>query len=164
MAFTNQKLITIHRNIPDVKKGTKRAFLSVYTDIVEAAAQNLNGAAFKAFIYLLMNKPEYPLYYSPEHFVKTFGVGMTSAKKVCDELRQAGYLVEVAPQQYEFYEEPQEKKSSMTLKVERRGFPTDTGELEWHTLAEVIKLYVGAGYTEKDAVAAWDRDGIREEN
>jgi hypothetical protein len=163
MAYTNQKKITIHRNIPDVKKGTNRTFLSVYSDVVETAAQNLNGAAFKAFIYLLMNKPEYPLYYSPEHFVKTFGVGLSSAKKVCDELLAAGYLVEIEPQVYEFYEEPQVKKAAMVLKVEKRGFPVEEGseQLEWHTLAEVIRIYQEAGYTKEDALAAWDRDGIK---
>lgn len=163
MAYINQKLITIHRDIPEAKKGTNRAFLSVYNDVVETAARNLNGSAFKAYMYLLMNKPNYSLYYSPEHFVKTFGVGLTSAKKVCDELRQAGYLVEVAPFQYEFYEMPQKPKATMTLKVEKRGFLTDTGELEWHTMAEVIELYISAGYTEKDATIAWDRDGVKED-
>ena len=164
MAYTNQKKITIHRNIPEVKKGTNRTFLSVYTDVVETAAQNLNGAAFKAYIYLLMNKPEYPLFYSPEHFVKTFGVGLSSAKKVCDELLAAGYLVEKEPQVYEFFEEPQIKKTAMTFKVEKRGFPTEKGELEWHTLTEVIQLYISAGYEKEDALVAWDRDGVKEEN
>ena len=143
MAYINQKQITIHRDIPEVKKGTNRAFLSVYNDVIETAARNLNGSAFKAYMYLLMNKPGYSLYYSPEHFVKTFGVGLTSAKKVCDELRQAGYLVEVAPFQYEFYEMPQMKQEPIEIVKEKRGFKLPDGTIHYFTYKELLEINEG---------------------
>lgn len=136
MAYFNQKSITIHREQPEEKKGTSRRFVSAYNQNIERASQRLNGAAFKFYIYLLMNKDGHTLNYSPEHFRKSFGVGLTSAKSVCDELIKAGFIKDNGMGEYEFFEEAQD--TTILIKKEKRGFKQSNGNIIWLTYNELL--------------------------
>ena len=162
MSYANQKIITINRELP--AKNSKEPFLCVYTDRIQAASRNLNNTAFKLYMCLLMNANDFRLEFSPQYISNAYGISTTSARRAMEELIKEGYVIEESPNRFTFYELPQHK-TAMKLKVEKRGFPIDdnSNELEWHTLTEVIALYVGAGYTKEDAIAAWDRDGVKEE-
>lgn len=161
--YANQNRVLIQRTVP--QKGTKQPFLCIYNENIENASKELGGVAFKLYIYFATNSNDYSFDYSPQHFANTYGVGLTASRDAFRELIKKGYLTESATNShyYTFTEQPQKPKATMTLKVEKRGFQTDTGELEWHTMAEVIELYISAGYTEKDATIAWDRDGVKED-
>ena len=138
MCYFNQRVLVIHRVQPNENKGTKKQFISVYNNHIEEAAKRLNGAAFKYYIYLLMNKDGYALNYSPEHFRKTFGVGLTSAKSVFDELIKAGYIVPNNDGSYDFFEEAKEQK--IIIEKEKRGFKQSDGNIVWLTYNDLLNL------------------------
>ena len=60
---------------------------------IKDAANNLNGAAFKLFIYFSSLMSE-EIIFSPSNYAQEFGGGITSARRAFGELIEAGYLVE----------------------------------------------------------------------
>ena len=55
--YANQKTFTIKRNI--VNKNTTEVYLCIYEKSLEKAMIELNGVAFKMYIYLMMNANDY---------------------------------------------------------------------------------------------------------
>lgn len=138
--YPNQKNFTIKRTLPN--KEEKKAFISAYTDNIAAASRNLGEIAFKFYIYLLSNKDGYTFDYSPQHFANYYGVSLDRARRVPQQLMEAGYLVEGDKNHYVFYELPQEQKKEIVLEniggidIERRKIVYKNGTFDIATYEE----------------------------
>lgn len=136
--YANQKTIHINRQVPDFKE--KKQFLTAYTENIGMASRLLSGVAFKFYLYLLANKDEYELDYSPKHFANIYGVSYESAKKAPAQLEDAGYLILNNRGKLEFFEVPQEKPSKIATKAreaERRLIEQEDGEFKPMSYEEV---------------------------
>lgn len=140
MSYANQKLIVIHRNIPE--KNTKEPYLCIHTDRIETAAKNLNNTAFKLYMYLVCNANNFKLEFSPQFISNTYGISLTSARRAIQELIDAGYVVEESGNRYEFYEVPQ-KKEKIEFVKEKRAFKMPDGTIRYFTYKEVLEINEG---------------------
>lgn len=59
---------------------------------IKEASKNLNGAAFKLYIYFSSFSNETEIIFSPSRYVKDFGGGLTSARRAFEELVEQKYL------------------------------------------------------------------------
>lgn len=118
MAVPNQKQVTVVR---EEIKGNDQ-FIKIKLSSVESASANLNGNAFKVWLYLARHtlKEGEVWELSPEAIAKHWGVPKSSVQKAVTELKEKQYLV---PKQqgnnidYYFYELPETKEE--VIRVER---------------------------------------------
>lgn len=137
-SYPNQKRVIIHRNTPT--KGNNKAFLSVYQDTIEEAAQNINKATtFKLYIYLLCNKDGHDFVLSTQDFSDRYGISLKSAKDAVNDLISLGYLVLKEKKTYDFYEAPHMDVCDITPEKEvRRRFRTKSGDILELTYGELV--------------------------
>lgn len=103
MYYPNQKQITIKRDTVQQSKSTGKYVIS-YQMNLEDAMKRLTSSAFKVYVYLLFNKDNYTIEYSPEHISKTTGICKDSARKAFVQLEQLGYLKQIEEHRYIFRE------------------------------------------------------------
>lgn len=144
--YANQKTITIQRDTVDQKNRGKQYILA-YTENIANAARNLNGSAFKLYIYLLSNQDGFTKDYSPQHFENIYGVSNSSAKRAFQELIEAGYIEYNNKNNYNFNEVPQVKSgiSLDCLEIEKRYIPQDNGlmvEMSYLEVYNELKEFV----------------------
>lgn len=137
--YAHQKAITINRNLP--QKGSNKKFISAYYDNITQAARLLSGeAAFKLYLYLLANQDKYVDNFSPANFSKEFGVSADRCRKVFSQLEEVGYLVCSGKDEYQFYEEPQNKIGiALPVDIEQRWIPQKDESFKLMTFNEVYQ-------------------------
>lgn len=101
----NQRIITVKRDMPKQSKENKRPYMIAYTDLIEQASQDLSGAAFKVYIYMISNQDNYKFGCSPQNIADRYGLNIDTVKKSINKLIEKGYIVKTNGT-YEFYEKP----------------------------------------------------------
>ena len=92
MKYCNQFIIKINK---EVKWGD-------YVQIMEACRE-LNGVAFKLYIYLTAFEPDNEINFSPKNFCDIVNVSMSSEKNAFKELLEKNFLAQESPEHYIFY-------------------------------------------------------------
>lgn len=154
MKYANQSRVKVNRTLPE--KGSKKPFLCIYQENIEAAAITLGGVAFKLYLYMTTNNDKYSFDYSPQHFSNTYGVSIQSARDAFKELIKYNYLVETEHNTYEFYETPQIIHKTIKPRIERRKFQTEDGTEEIISYDELAKQFKALGYTESIINDTWN--------
>ena len=92
MTSPNQRTIVSDKT--DIEKGTgkTRPYLIAYIDIIEKAAQLLNGNAFKLYIYLLCNNKGFHIGFSPKDVAESFGCSADTVRTSFAILVNNGFL------------------------------------------------------------------------
>lgn len=161
----NQKTITINKT--DVEKGTgkKRAYFIAYTDIIEAAAQDLTNTAFKLYMYFVTNSNGYISAFSPKDVSERYGCSMDAARDAFKLLETKGYLtLEPGSRSKYLFNDikdtiPAELPLDIAAHLEKRTFKdTTTGEVYELTFADLLKSAQG---NEELAQKVWNTGGRR---
>ena len=134
----NQRKLTINRTMP--QKGINEPFLQVYTKNIQAASKNLNGIAFKIFVYLLCNADKYELWYSPATISEACGISVDGARNGFKELLEKGYIAQIGKSKYSFYETPHLQIDLSSFVEERRIVRYMGGGEGYLTYSEVKEL------------------------
>lgn len=105
-SFPNQYSIVINREAVKNSSGKNRPYLIVYNDNLTTAMKKLSGTAFKVYIYLISNKDNYKLEYSPQAIANEIGIGKDSARKALKEFEAKRYIIpdREHPSSLQFYE------------------------------------------------------------
>ena len=110
--YSNQKSLKIKRN--NVDKNTKEIYLCIYKDSIIKAANELNGAAYKLYTFLMINADGYELDLSPQYIENTYGMGRGTVHKALKELEEKGYLKQITENKYVLYENPEIEEKNKT--------------------------------------------------
>ena len=110
--YSNQKSLKIKRN--NVNKNTKEIYLCIYKDSIIKAANELNGAAYKLYTFLMTNADGYELDLSPQYIENTYGMGRGTVHKALKELEEKGYLKQITENKYVLYENPEIEEKNKT--------------------------------------------------
>ena len=89
--------------VQDSKK-TNQPYLIAYQSNLEDAMKDLTASTFKVYIYLLCNKNNYSIEFSPEHISNVAGICKDSARRALNQLEQKGYLKQINEHKYIFRE------------------------------------------------------------
>ena len=145
----NQKIIKINREKVDKGTGSGRNYLVAYQDNISAAMKSLSHTAFKVYIYLLFNKDQFKIAYSPEYIHQISGICNESARRAFKELTAKGYIEETG-KSFSFYEYPR-RNPVIKPKGEVREFVDDeTGEIYKYCYEQLV-----AAVGEEQAAALW---------
>ena len=98
--YPNQKRILIKRN----KIDSRKTFLTIQGENLEAAMNKLNGTALKLYLYLAMNRDGYELAFSPQYFADKFNTSLNSARDAVQILIKEGFLIMRKGNSYDFNE------------------------------------------------------------
>lgn len=109
MSFPNQKIVHIHRDMPEKKEGN---FLLIKKSNLYAAYKKLNSTALVLYLYLVGNKDGYKLALSPAAIKEEVGLPESTCRDQIKVLIKHGYLEaeKEGSNIYEFYENPEAKK------------------------------------------------------
>lgn len=108
--YANQKTFTIKRNI--VNKNTTEVYLCIYEKSLEKAMIELNGVAFKIYIYLMMNANDYTFDFSPQYLQNKYNFNRSSIYAALKELEEKNYIKKIGDNKYIAYETAQEEPKS----------------------------------------------------
>lgn len=125
-SFPNQYSIVINRQAVKNSSGKNRPYLIVYNDNLTMAMKKLSGTAFKVYIYLLSNKDNYKLEYSPQAIANEIGISKDSARKALKEFEAKRYIIpdREHPSSLQFYE--------YNSYVEESSNPNDFQEIKYN--------------------------------
>ena len=104
MFYPNQKVITIRREQVQESKKYSRPYLIAFQDNLEDAMKALSPTAFKVYVYLLCNRHNYSIEFSPEHISKVTGICKDSARRALIQLEESGYIKCIDGHKYIFRE------------------------------------------------------------
>lgn len=149
--FPNQKTVIVDNPKVNVKSG--RQYILIYTKDVENAAKNLNGTAFKVYMYFVGLSDGFQCEYSPKHIQKAYGVSEDSARDALKELRSKGFLTQQNEKTYIFHRNPSDE---IVMKIERRRFVGESGAVKNLTLSEVRQLVKKKHGSEEDVMQIWN--------
>lgn len=159
--YANQRQVTISKTTVDKNSGKKRPYTVVYTDIIQAAAEKLNGNQFKLYMYFMSNQDEYNLAFSSEDVASKYGMSKETARTAFLELEKKGYLVATDDKKhkYIFYDKPQTATSlpsALVKKLEKRKFKDeDTNTYFLLTYKELLEMCEG---DEETAKSLWEEN------
>lgn len=100
--YANQKTFIIKRN--PVNKNTEEIYLCIYEKSLEKAMIELNGVAFKIYIYLMMNANNYQFDFSPQYLQDKYNFNRSSIYAALKELEEKRYIKKVENNKYIAYE------------------------------------------------------------
>ena len=125
-SFPNQYSIVINREAVKTSSGKNRPYLIAYNDNLTTAMKKLSGTAFKVYIYLLSNKDNYKLEYSPQAIANEIGISKDSARKALKEFEVKRYIIpdREHPSSLQFYE--------YNSYVEESSNPNDFQEIKYN--------------------------------
>lgn len=149
--IAQQKHIKIIRQSVQKVKNNGRKYLIAYQDNIQNAMGELSHSAFKVYIYLLFNKTNFTLAYSPEYISKIANMCKQTSRKALKQLIQKGYLIQTDKYNYDFYEVPILSANIKAREQQRQFIDNDTGEVYHYTLSE-LKQIVG----DIRALALWE--------
>lgn len=131
----HQRIIKINREKVNYKD-SKRPYMIAYTDLIEQASQDLSGAAFKVYIYMISNQDNYKFGCSPQDISNRYGLNVDTVKKSINKLIEKGYIVKTNGT-YEFYEKPLVLDLEPVEKVKKK-FRTKKGNVIELTYDELV--------------------------
>ena len=114
--YANQKSFTIERN--PVSKNTKEVYLCIYGKSLEEAMIDLNGVAFKVYIYLMMNADGYKFDFSPQYLQDKYKFNRSSIYAALKELEEKSYIKKTGDNKYIAYETAQAAEAKEEPEVE----------------------------------------------
>lgn len=100
--YANQKTFIIKRN--PVSKNTEEIYLCIYEKSLEKAMIELNGVAFKIYIYLMMNTNNYQFDFSPQYLQDKYNFNRSSIYAALKELEEKRYIKKIENNKYIAYE------------------------------------------------------------
>ena len=100
--YANQKTFIIKRN--SVNKNTEEIYLCIYEKSFEKAMIELNGVAFKIYIYLMMNANNYQFDFSPQYLQDKYNFNRSSIYAALKELEEKSYIKKIENNKYIAYE------------------------------------------------------------
>lgn len=145
----NQKIIKINRERVDKVAGSGRNYLIAYQDNLLAASLSLSGSAFKVYVYLLFNRDQFSVAYSPEYIHKAVGICNESARRAFKELNEKGYI-DKTERGYDFYEYPRRKPVIKPIGEKKEFVDNETGEIYVYTYNQLV-----AAVGEEQAAVLW---------
>ena len=148
----NQKVVKINREKVDKGTGSGRNYLIAYQDNISAASIALSHTGFKVYIYLLFNKDQFRIAFSPEHIHQVMGICNESARRAFKELLEKGYI-EQNDKSFSFYEYPQRKPNIKPIGEKREFVDSETGEVFVYSYNQLV-----AALGEEQAAALWESD------
>lgn len=95
--YASQKLIRVH------KREIKDDFLQVENEDWLEACRNLNGVAFKLYMYMASNIDGCQLILSARSAVYTLNISDASYRLALSQMQEKGYLVPCEDDSYDFY-------------------------------------------------------------
>ena len=104
MYYANQKQITIRREQVQGSKKSSRPYLIAFQDNIEGAMKELTPATFKVYVYLLCNRHNYAIEFSPEHISNVAGICKDTARRALTQLEECGYVKKIDDHKYIFRE------------------------------------------------------------
>lgn len=131
----HQRIIKINREKVNYKD-SKRPYMIAYTDLIEQASQDLSGAEFKVYIYMISNQDNYKFGCSPQDISNRYGLNIDTVKKAINKLIEKGYIVKTNGT-YEFYEKPLVLDLEPVEKVKKK-FRTKKGNVIELTYDELV--------------------------
>lgn len=90
MAAPNQRIIYIER----ISANAKKDFFKIGHEQLNKAASDLNGNAFKLYIYLCNNKDSFRLELSSKDFIRWSGTSDSTYDRAFRELKDKQYLIQ----------------------------------------------------------------------
>lgn len=93
MTSPNQRWIRINKTKVEKNTGVERPYLNAYKDILEKAAKELSGNAFKLYIYLLSNNNNYSFGFSPKDVSERYGCSIDTVRNAFTILVNKGFLI-----------------------------------------------------------------------
>lgn len=114
--YANQKSFTIERN--PVSKNTKEVYLCIYGKSLEEAMIDLNGVAFKVYIFLMMNADGYQFDFSPQYLQDKYKFNRSSIYAALKELEEKSYIKKIGDNKYIAYETAQVAEAKEEPEVE----------------------------------------------
>lgn len=148
--FKNQRTVRIGNSRIDMKSG--RQFVAVYVSDIEKAAKELNGTAFKVYMYFCGMSEGFECEYSPKHIQKAYGVSEDSARDAIKELRTHGFLTKESDNVYVFHRNIHEELSVYT---ERRLFRGESGNVKPLTKKQLYN-YLKKKTSKEDIARIWE--------
>ena len=145
----NQKIIKINREKVDKVSSNGRKYLIAYQDNLLSAMKDLSHTTFKVYIYLLFNKDNYSVAYSPEYIHKQANICKETARKAFRELIEKGYI-DQNERGYDFYECPRRKPVIKPIGEVKEFLDDETGEVFQYSYNQLI-----AAVGEEQAAALW---------
>ena len=148
--YPNQKRILIKRN----KIDSRKTFLTIQGENLEAAMNKLNGTALKLYLYLAMNRDGYELAFSPQYFADKFNTSLNSARDAVQILIKEGFLIVRKGNSYDFNEIG---NSTSAVKLPSKSplyarFEDDAGKEVYYT-----KESLAAEYDTETAEELWNQ-------
>lgn len=120
----NQKVIHIHRDMPDKDK-KEGNFLLIKKANWYAANKDLEPYGLQLYLYIAGNKDGFDLALSQEAAKQEAGITKTTFHKYVNVLIEKGYLVPKQGNIFDFYEIPQKKKKEKGASVSQISNPSD---------------------------------------
>lgn len=118
----NQRTISVKKE----KCDKNNYYTTINLQALERASKQLSANAFKFWIYLAKNQPNYTFALSKVATLEYCGFGESTYTKVFKELKEYGYLKEYSKDNYNFYEIPQdeteEQQIMITINKAKSGF------------------------------------------
>ena len=144
----NQREVIVERETPTGKK----AYLSIYIDVLEAAASNLKQSGFKVYLYLACNKNGFRLAFSPADIHKKYNISEESIRMGFKELVEKGYLTRSETQKnlYVFHEVAQVKEERKEILFQ--------GKIFTFTFEEILR---GCSGDRAEAEKIWEKGEIK---
>ena len=152
--YPNQKRILIKRN----KIDSRKTFLTIQGENLEAAMNRLNGTALKLYLYLAMNRDGYELAFSPQYFADKFNTSLNSARDAVQILIKEGFLTMRKGNSYDF-NEIGNSTSAVKLPSKKElyaRFEDDAGKEVYYT-----KENLAAEYDTETAEELWNQSTMK---
>ena len=152
--YPNQKRILIKRN----KIDSRKTFLTIQGENLEAAMNRLNGTALKLYLYLAMNRDGYELAFSPQYFADKFNTSLNSARDAVQILIKEGFLIMRKSNSYDFNEIG---NSTSAVKLPSKSplyarFEDDAGKEVYYT-----KESLAAEFSVETAEELWNQSTMK---
>ena len=148
--YPNQRTVIISDNYVNMTGG--RQYLVAYVSDIEKAAKELNGTAFKVYMYFCGLSSGFQCEYSPKHIQKAYGVSEDSARDAIKELREHGFLTQHTDNTYIFHRNPHEE---IDVVIERRWFTGKSGKKKALTKKQVYN-YLRKKCTSQEITQLWN--------
>lgn len=118
VTFPNQKVVHVHRDMPDKNK-KEGNFLLIKNENLYAAYRDLNATALCLYLYLAGNKDGFDLAFSPKAIHEEMGMPESTCRDQFKVLVSKGYLVPRHERSnvFDFFEQPKEKEKAETAGV-----------------------------------------------
>ena len=106
--YPNQKIVTVHKAVVD----EKNIYMRLNKKAMIEACKKLRGLELNAFLYLSSNQDKYEMALSTEDMAQQMGGSVRSYQTAIRSLIEKGYLVQNHKNHYDFYDFPDNVKTT----------------------------------------------------